>query len=302
MDIERLNEVFGDEPYELVTLTGCEVACDLDAYSVHRFDQLMCRAEGGELGGNGTVREAYNMEFEHMALKSMSRTGDLQYLAFREEYETLLRLRVFRAFPTVYGRGLLGDVPTLAMEWIDGTSLAELEGKLSTEEVTKLARAAFALLEQIERLVTFFVHRDLTPKNIMVRTSHASLEEQLETGNFDLVFVDLGSATATGDMNDDYDKRTGSLRGATLAYAAPELLSTDKGLELRNSPKVDVYALSRIMWELLTGTLATADVDALDESAKPLAQVLVLGMEPDQAKRPTAEEMRAYIDQLFSTK
>ena len=327
-----LTEKLGDEQLELVMLTSFEPADAYDLDAERRYATLMCSEGSGRHGGTGTVREAYSTAFEHIALKTMSLPNKLLFRedeyehelsmrlsAFREEYETLLKLRVMRAFPTVHGYGMLDDAPAIVMGWIEGTSLDELKGSLTTAQVAKLARATFFLLEQVENQVSVFVHRDLAPSNIIIRTSNRSLEEQLQSGIVDLCLVDLGSTTVARETGKSFTSRVGALRGATPAYAAPEMLSLESEVELRNSPKVDVYAVSSVMWEQLTGLLpydensvdglirfkresAPAVPADLDEDAAKLARILAKGMDPSQETRPTSHDMRVWLEDLLADK
>lgn len=322
-------QAMGEEPYELVMLAGFEAADVFDLDARRHYATLMCLLKNGKHGGTGTVREAYTTAFDHVALKVMA-TPDkqlfneeeyrqelsLRLAAFREEYETLLKLRVMRSFPTVHGFGMLDGVPAIVMEWVEGISLAELKGKLSAAEAARLARAMYLCLEQVEGQLDAFVHRDIAPSNIIVRTDGKSLSEQLETGVFDLCLVDLGSTTVSREVGASFTTRVGAIRGATPSYAAPELLSLDSTSELRNSRKVDVYATASVMWELLVGKLpydeanlgllirakrqGTPDVPTgLDADAAKLARILAKGLDPDQKTRPTAHDMRAWLDDLI---
>lgn len=325
-------KALSDEPHELVTLTDFEPADAYDLDAERHYATLICPAAGGRHGGTGTVREAFTTAFEHVALKTMAIPDkllfredeyghelNLRLAAFREEYETLLKLRVMRAFPTVHGYGMLEDAPAIVMEWIEGTSLAELKGKLTTEEVTRLAHATYLLLEQVEGQVAVFVHRDLAPGNIILRTENRSLDEQLESGIFDICFVDLGSTTVAREAGKSFTTRVGAIRGATPAYASPEMLSLETVASLRNNPKVDTYAVSSVMWELLTGSVpfdengldglirakreGAPEVPAeLDKDATKLARILAKGMDPDQDARPTSHEMREWIEDLMAGK
>ena len=325
-------KALGDQPYELVKLCGFEPADALDLDAERHYATLMCPVEGGRHGGTGTVQEAYTTSFDHVAIKTMTAPNrlffredeyghelGLRLAAFREEYETLKKLRVMRAFPTVYGFGELGDEPAIVMEWIEGTSLAELKGRLTTEQVARLARATYLLLEQVEGQVAVFAHRDLAPGNIIVRTANRPLEEQLETGIFDLCLVDLGSTTVAREVGKSFTTRVGALRGATPGYAAPELLTLETAPETRNNPKVDVYAVASVMWELLTGAFPYDDnsVDGLirtkregapevpselDEEAAKLARILAKGMDPDQDTRPCSHDMRVWLDEYLAGK
>ena len=327
-----LTEMLGDEQLELVTLAGFEAADAYDLDAERHYGVLMCPAQGGKFGGTGNLREAYTTGFEHVALKVMTLPNRLMFredeyerelalrlAAFREEYETLLKLRVMRAFPTVYGYGELDGVPSIVMEWIEGISLKELGGSLTKEGVATLARATYFLLEQAENQLAAFVHRDLAPGNVIVRTSNRTFEEQLESGHIDLCLVDLGSTTVVCDVGISFTTRVGAIRGATPAYAAPELLSLEADSSARNNPKVDVYAAASVMWELLTGEVpyqedgidllirvkreAPPEVPAgLDAEATKLARILARGMEPDQQVRPSSHDMRVWLDDLIAGK
>ena len=75
-------------------------------------------------------------------------------------------------------------------------------------------------------LVTPVVHRDLSPSNIMFRTTSRTLEQQIADCSFDPCLIDMGSATmALGD--DTITRRADIWRFATPAYAAPEMLTQD---------------------------------------------------------------------------
>ena len=322
----------GEEPYELVTLTGFEAADAFDLDAERHYATLMCLTKSGKHGGTGTVREAYTTAFEHMALKVMALPDKLlfsegeyrqelsmRFAAFREEYETLLKLRVLRAFPTVFGFGMLDGATAIVMEWVEGISLADLKGRISSAEAARLARALYLRLEQVEGMLAAFVHRDIAPTNIIVRTDAKPLEGQLETGDFDLCLVDLGSTTVAREAGTSFTTRVGAIRGATPSYAAPELLSLDSAPELRNSRKVDVYAIASVMWELLTGKPPYAEASlnhlilakrqgapdvpsGLDADAAKLARILARGMDPDQQTRPTAHDMRVWLDDSIAGK
>ena len=332
MDKVPLTQDMGEGPCELVCLTGFEAADSYDLDAERRFGTIICAAQGGKFGGTGSLREAYTTGFEHVALKVMNLPNSLMFsedeyerelglrrAAFREEYETLLKLRVMRAFPTVYGYGELDGAPAIVMEWIEGTPLKELKGSLTKEGVAALARATYLLLEQVENQLAAFVHRDIAPGNIIVRTSNRTIAEQLESGHIDLCLVDLGSTTVARETGESFTVRVGAVRGATPAYAAPELLSLEMPAELRNNPKVDVYAAASVMWELLTGVVPYAETspdlllrakreaapdvpEGLDEDAARLARILAKGVDPIQATRPTSHDMRVWLDDLIAGK
>lgn len=148
------------------------------------------------------------------------------------------------------------------MEWVEGTSLKQAlpllphdaSGGLTTQMVAAVGNAVLRALLMTQGLVNPVIHRDLSPANIMFRTTSRTLEQQIADCSFDPCLIDMGSATmALGD--DTITRRADIWRFATPAYAAPEMLTQDiEGIAaLRRSPAIDVYALSSILYQLYSG-------------------------------------------------
>ena len=117
------------------------------------------------------------------------------------------------------------------MEWVEGTSLKQALpllphdalGGLTTQMVAAVGNAVLRALLMTQSLVNPVVHRDLSPANIMFRTTSRTLEQQIADCSFDPCLIDMGSATmALGD--DTITRRADIWRFATPAYAAPEML------------------------------------------------------------------------------
>lgn len=192
------------------------------------------------------TKEAYDAEVANRAR------------AFREEYEALRRLSNFKGFVKAHAYGLLQGCPVILMEWVEGASLAdvsETRGPLAALTVAQIGRDVFHLLARLEWQAELFVHRDLSPANIMLRTSERPLDRQLASGLFDVCLIDFGSAATLRSGDGAFTTDTRILRGATPAYAAPEMLTSDvPGLsELRKSSKIDAYAACSVLYELLCG-------------------------------------------------
>jgi WD40 repeat protein len=126
-------------------------------------------------------------------------------------------------------------VPFFALELVDGGTLARrLQG-------TPLpSRQAAQLVETLARAIHYahergIVHRDLKPANIML-----TADGQPKVSDFGLakhIHGDSGP-TSTGDVL------------GTPSYMAPEQ-AAGKGREI--GPRVDIYALGAILYEMLTG-------------------------------------------------
>ena len=139
----------------------------------------------------------------------------------------------------IYDFGESGDVVYIAMEYVDGPSLAEVmskEGRLDQGRVIGIgAQVAEALIAAHDFGI---VHRDLKPDNVMLTRSRSGQ---------DLVkVVDFGIAKATQGGRQTVT-RTGFVIG-TPAYMSPEQILGNV-LDGRS----DIYSLGCILYEMLTG-------------------------------------------------
>lgn len=265
----------------LARIDGFEAAVPLspearDAY-LRRYSTLFVDETRDRCGGGGVVTYACNAQGESLAIKTLrqptqepgeddaafqKRTATLVQ-AFRHEYENHLALNGVRGFPHLYGYGLLDGMPAIVMEWIEGVTLEQArwqlavddQGRLSPLVVARLGRDLFDLLARLENVGNGMVHRDLSPANIMVRTSHLSAEQQAVEGSFDLCLIDFGSSASTAPAQSSFTVAQGVVRAATANYAPPEMLTSDLPHldKVRKSPKIDVYAAGSVLYLLLSG-------------------------------------------------
>lgn len=146
--------------------------------------------------------------------------------------------------PELLGEGLHEGYPFLAMERLQGSTLAwhlaslPGSGALSVKEALSLFRP---LCEAVARLHQVgLVHRDLKPENVFLR-EHGPL-----------ALLDLGLARAVGSASEvpagTEVTRTGEQPGSVL-YMAPEQCTGTAPA----GPPADVYALGVLLFELLTG-------------------------------------------------
>lgn len=274
----RLARVDGFEP---AVALGTD---ELPAY-LRRFTMLFADDAAMRRGGIGRVTRAVNAQGEAVALKQLilptrdEFDDDVAHealvtkfkAAFREEYECHRALSGLKGFPRLYGWGEVDGVPAIVMEWVEGETLARLRprfavddaGRLSPLVAARLGRDLFDLLCRMSLVGEGFVHRDISPANIMVRTARLPLDRQLAEGTFDLCLIDFGSSLAlepasavagTGGR-ESFTERYATLRRATVAYAPPEMLTDDIAdlRVLRMSPAIDVYAAASTVYELIAG-------------------------------------------------
>jgi WD40 repeat protein len=159
--------------------------------------------------------------------------GADQVARFRTEGEAAARLQHPNIVP-IYEVGESGGRPYLAMEYVDGGSLARDGG------TPRPARQAAALVEVVARATHYahgrgVVHRDLKPANVLLTAD----------GTPKLVDFGLAKLLVGGDQATRSDVVLG-----TPGYMAPEQAAgRSKGV----GPPADVYALGAVLYELLTG-------------------------------------------------
>lgn len=257
---------------------------ELPAY-LRRFTMLFADEATMRRGGIGRVTRAVNAQGEAVALKQLILPTRDEFdddaahealvakfkAAFREEYECHRALSGLKGFPRLYGWGEVDGVPAIVMEWVEGETLARLRSRLAVDDAgrlsplvaARLGRDLFDLLCRMSLVGEGFVHRDISPANIMVRTARLPLDRQLAEGTFDLCLIDFGSSLAlepasavagTGGKA-SFTERYATLRRATVAYAPPEMLTDDIPdlRALRMSPAIDVYAAASTAYELIAG-------------------------------------------------
>jgi WD40 repeat protein/tRNA A-37 threonylcarbamoyl transferase component Bud32 len=197
-------------------------------------------------GGMGVVYKARHRGLNRLVALKMILAGEFasgaQLARFRLEAELAARVR-HPHIVQIYEVGTHAGRPYLAMEWVEGGTLAQyLDGRPVPESeaarlVEKLARAVAAAHRQ------GIVHRDLKPENILLETAPAA------SGPFDPApkIADFGLARP---LQDAAGLTTSGLMVGTPEYLAPELA---EGKGEAAGPLTDVYSLGIILYQLLTG-------------------------------------------------
>ncbi len=253
-------------------------------------------------GGMGTVFKALDPALgRYVALKFLHRDDPAQTARFLREARAQARV----GHPNICQVHEVGEVegrPYIAMQYIDGRSLAEREvrDRLSPELKVRLVHDVALAVHAAHR--TGLVHRDLKPGNVLVGTD--------ESGDLHAHVVDFGLA----QMGDEPGlTRTGLISG-TPAYVSPEQ-AEGKSLDRRS----DVYSLGVVLYELLAGrppfvgsNPAATLVRVIQEEPAPLRRrapavpadletivLKCLEKDPDRrygSARELAEELDRYLD------
>lgn len=151
------------------------------------------------------------------------------------EMEQMILPNLARPYaPRFVATGDTTATPYLVMEWIHGTSLAELEPSfpLSIDEArergARIADAVHGIHEQ------HVIHFDLKPENVLFRA------------NGEAVLIDFGFARH--EHYPDLLAEERDFAAGSAAYVSPEQLQ-----QIRSDPRSDVFALGVLLYEMATG-------------------------------------------------
>jgi WD40 repeat protein len=215
-------------------------------------------------GGMGVVYLARQFGLRRLvALKMLpaeAQTSTAALARFRTEAEAVSRLQ-HPNIVQVYEVGEVDSQPYLALEYVDGTSLARhLAGKpLPARQAAELVRTLAQAMQAAH--ASGVIHRDLKPANILlqpighrcteINADDKPKEDHSSIGVYPFSAVakitDFGLAKLLdGDVG---QTRSGAVLG-TPPYMAPEQAA---GKSRDIGPATDVYALGAILYETLTG-------------------------------------------------
>jgi serine/threonine protein kinase len=251
------------------------------------------------VGGMGVVVHARDLTLERDVALKLIRGTLVPSAEVRERFlveaRTMARLR-HENIVAVHAFGELATSPYFVMEYVPGTDLEavlkERRGEpFRLEEAMRFLRQIASAVDAIHEAGA--VHRDLKPSNVLIGSG------------LRVVVTDLGLAHLV-----EQPIRGHYAVAGTPGFIAPELIWAKKEVSAALLPRVDVYALAVIAFELLTGQLpfvATSVTELLrrqKESPAPLAtevqpelsveiaHVLRDGLHPEPEERiPTAGEL-----------
>jgi serine/threonine-protein kinase len=200
-------------------------------------------------GGMGTVFKAENVAIgKVVALKLLHRnlTDDSVVI---QRFQREARITVSIGHPNIVEVLDMGQEPTgapfIVMEYVRGRNLKKLlrdEGPVSVERACRIVGQVLEALAATHK--NGVVHRDLKPENIL-------LTPRSHEPDFVKVF-DFGISTFTESATERERRVDLTPTGFTMAtpfYASPEQIRGAKGRD----PRVDIYAVGVILFELLTG-------------------------------------------------
>ena len=264
-------------------------------------------------GGMGVVYKVRHLALKRVVALKMLRPEAVAEPVLRArliaEAEALARLH-HPNVAEVYEVGGLSDTPYLALEYVEGPTLAQVLG--GRAHPPRLAAALAATLARAAHHAhgLGIVHRDLKPANVLLAPAAAGRPPAL--GDCTPKVTDFGLAKRLDEVG---QTQTGDILG-TPAYMAPEQARGDRSAI---TPLTDVYALGVILYECLTGRPPHTGPTTVDtvlrvlntDPARPrsiapgvptdLETVCLKCLEKDPRRRyRSAEELAADLDRFLA--
>ncbi|HJV22537.1 MAG TPA: protein kinase [Holophagaceae bacterium] len=208
-----------------------------------RIDPRYSRLELVGSGGMGRVYRAWDTALERPVALKLLHAGNL-----RAADQLLLEARLQASLDhphicRVYEAGLYEGQPFLAMQLVEGATLAEVAPSLDLETRVRLMAEVAEAVDHAHR--QGLIHADLKPANILVGEG--------EEGPTPFV-SDFGLARRT----EATDHTLMNLGLGTVGYLAPEVLLEGAPPDRRS----DVYSLGATLYQLLTGLPPHGDARA----------------------------------------
>lgn len=217
-------------------------------YRLDRYE-LLCPLAYGGMASVWLARFGGRLGFERMVVIKMILPQYSQDLRFQEMFLDEARIASRIEHPNVARILDVGEIQNnhyLVMEWIDGDSLSKVLRAVDQRKepvpagvamriVADAAAGLHAAHELKDRDGTYLgvVHRDVSPQNILVATSGAT------------VIIDFGVAKARDRVSQETS--AGQLKGK-IRYMAPE-----QALGRSIDRRADVWGLGAMLYEMFTG-------------------------------------------------
>jgi eukaryotic-like serine/threonine-protein kinase len=197
-------------------------------------------------GGMGSVWRAEHIDLgTPAAVKLIDETfaqSPEALTRFRREAQAAASLRSANVVQ-ILDYGVDGETPFIAMELLEGQSLADRLERLGRLDPAYCASILIQVSKALARAhEAGIVHRDLKPDNIfLVRDGDDEIAKVLDFG--------IAKRTSALQTSSDMATRTGSLMG-TPYYMSPEQASGRRQVDQRT----DVWAFAVIAYECVTGS------------------------------------------------
>jgi predicted ATPase/serine/threonine protein kinase len=194
---------------------------------------------------------------------------------------------------TIYDIGQIGERRYIAMEYIEGVSLATLTGRV--HPVGELARLGTEMARALAVAhEAGIVHRDIKPENVFVRPDGY------------VKVLDFGLARLVAEIDGD---RATTATSPNLILGTPRYMSPEQARGEATTSATDVYSLGVVLYELATGqhpfnaatvlgllhaitsTMPTAPRTVVPDLPESLDLLLMRMLSRRAAERPSANDV-----------
>lgn len=253
-------------------------------------------------GGMGDVYKAYDPSLgRYIALKILRHEDTETVKRFLREARAQAQVD-HRHVCKIYESGEFNRHPYIAMQYIEGKTLKELDHKLTLEEKLRIIKEVALGLQAAHR--RGLIHRDVKPANIMVN--------QTDEGDWKPFIMDFGIAR---------EQEASELTSTGMVVGTPFYMSPEhaKGKLASLDRRSDIYSLGVTMYELFTGvvpfpgdTPVEVLIKVIDKDPPPIRKInpripidietiIMKCLEKDPNRRynsakELAEDIRRYLD------
>jgi serine/threonine protein kinase len=248
-------------------------------------------------GGMGIVYQARQKSLNRMvALKLLSpeRVHDAAFAQrFANEAQALAKLN-HPNIVTIHDFGQAGGYYFLLMEYVDGVNLRQAmkAGKFTPEQALAVVPPVCEALQYAHE--QGIVHRDIKPENLLLDKSG-----KLKIADFGIAKL-IGAPLETHAEGNDGS--AGLTQGSALGtpnYSAPEQKCSPTQVDHR----ADIYSLGVVLYELLTGELPGAKLQAPSRKVQVdvrLDEIVLRALETKPELRfATAQEFRTQVETVI---
>jgi eukaryotic-like serine/threonine-protein kinase len=224
-------------------------------------------------GGMGEVFRARDLRLKRDAALKVMATSDLGDADRRHRFEREAQVLAALNHPNVaqvFGVESHEDTPVIAMEYVEGRTLAELlqAGALPVDDALAIASQLCSGLEAAHD--RGIVHRDLKPANITVRADGL------------VKILDFGIARGGPDQAPRAEATTvlGDRTAEGIVMGTAPYMSPEQARGLPVDRRTDVWAFGCVLYEMLTGARAFGGATTTD------VLVAVIQHGPDWTRLP----------------
>ena len=237
-------------------------------------------------GGMAIVYQAHDPQLDRVVAIKLIRKSAFppEQLApmterFRREVKALAKLNhpnIVKALDY----GVHEDAPYLVMEYLEGITLKDVRKPLRVDAAVRLLWPVAEALEYVHD--HGILHRDVKPSNIMI------------TATKKVMLTDFGIAKWLEDPLDQF-----TLTGTGIGIGTPEYMAPEQGLGKKIDARADMYALTVVFYELITGRKPFSGETPLEVLTKQVSDPIP---DPRTIIPDLNESVKKFLDRAMAKK